>query len=65
MNIYKITWEYDKEFNLSAVVVAASEDEALKELDLELAVTSNINFRLIGKAIKEITEPCIILQESL
>jgi hypothetical protein len=65
MNIYKITWEYDTEFNLSSVVVAGSEDEAMKELDLEPDVTSNINCRLIGQAINEMTEPCVILQESL
>ena len=65
MNIYKITWEYDTEFNLAAVVVAGSEDEAPKELDLEPALTSNINCRLIGQAINEIKEPCVILQESL
>jgi hypothetical protein len=65
MNIYKITWEYDSEFNLSAVVVAGSREKALKELELEPDVTSNINCRLIGRAINEIKEPYVILQESL
>lgn len=48
MNIYHIGWSQSEQFCLNAVVIAGSEAEALKELDLDASYNSEILVNLMG-----------------
>jgi hypothetical protein len=48
MNIYHIGWTQNESFGLNAVVIAANEAEALKELDLDDSYNSEIRISLMG-----------------
>jgi len=65
MNIYKITWEYDEELNFIAVVVSISEEAAMKKLNINNNVASNINVSMLGRAVNEITEPRVVCLEAI
>lgn len=47
MNIYHIGWTQSESFGLNAVVIAATEAEALKQLDLDDSYNSEIRVTLI------------------
>ena len=48
MNIYHVGWTQSESFRLNAVVIAPSEAEALKELDLDDSYNSEIRVSLMG-----------------
>jgi hypothetical protein len=65
MNIYHIGWTQSESFGLNAVVIAASEDEALKELDLNASYNSEIRVNLMGVCTDGTKAAQIVCQESL
>ena len=48
MNIYHISWTQGESYGLNAVVIANSEDEALKHIDLDEEYNTEIVVNLIG-----------------
>lgn len=64
MNIYKIEWVQGGSFGLSGVVIADTEEDAIKELDLD-EDDKEIEIFLIGICTDGTIEPLVVCQESL
>jgi malic enzyme len=65
MNIYHIGWVHDDQFGLGAVVIAGTEEEALKALDLDDSYNSEIRISLMGVCTDGTKTAQIVCQESL
>jgi hypothetical protein len=65
MNIYHIGWTQSDSFGLSAVVIAASETEALNALDLDATCDSEIRVNLVGMCADGTNGAQIVCRESL
>jgi hypothetical protein len=65
MNIYHIGWTQSDSFGLNAVVIAASEAEALKELDLDDSYNIDIRVNLMGVCTDGTDVAHIVCTESL
>ena len=65
MNIYHIGWTQSESFGLNAVVIAASEEEAFKELGLDASFDSEIRINLMGVCTDGAKSAQIVCKESL
>jgi hypothetical protein len=65
MNIYHIDWTQSDSCGLNAVVIAASEAEALKQIDLDASYNSDIRVNLIGACTDGTNVSKIVCLESL
>ena len=65
MNIYHIGWTQSEQYGMNAVVIAASEAEALKEIDLAASYNGEIRVNLIGVCTDGTNTAQIVCQESL
>lgn len=66
MNIYAVSWTQFGSFGLNAVVIAASEDEALDELRiLNEDYNTEIRARLIGICTDGTAIPVVVCEEGL
>lgn len=64
MNIYQINWVYPVGWELSSVVIASDEKEAISIMNFS-KLDEEINVNFLGKAKKDITYPYIVCKEDL